>query len=117
MRLVILAALLLATPALAEDVDHGKAVFQRACSSCHQVAQPKNMQGPNLIGVVGRKIAGVDGYSYSSALKAADGTWTPAALDGFLANPGQAFKGTKMINRLAPDPDRADVIAYLATVK
>ncbi len=114
---LILSGLLATTPALAQDATHGQAVFQHSCASCHQVSEPRNMVGPNLIGVVGRKIASVDGFSYSPALKAAQGTWTTANLDAYLTNPSQVYKGTKMLNRVTSATDRADVIAYLATVK
>jgi cytochrome c len=116
-RILFAAALLAAMPAFAEDAAHGQAVFQRTCSSCHQVTQPRNMVGPHLIGVVGRKIGGVEGFAYSPALKAAQGEWTAAALDAYLTNPSQAYKGTKMLNRVTNETDRMDLIAYLATVK
>ncbi len=116
-RVLFAAILLAATPALAEDVAHGQAVFQRTCSSCHQVTQPRNMVGPHLIGVVGRKIGGVEGFAYSPALKAGEGEWTAASLDAYLTNPSQAYKDTKMLNRVTNETDRADVIAYLATVR
>lgn len=121
MRKIVLMAATLASLApggvRAQDADHGKSVFARACASCHQVAKPVNLMGPHLIGVVGRRIGGVEGYNYSAALKAADGAWTPEALAAFIANPAVAMKGTKMVNRLPAEADRADVIAYLATVK
>ena len=118
MRPLLLAALLLAaSPALAQDADHGRAVFARACASCHVVTSPRNLMGPHLLGVVGRKIASVDGFNYSTAMKATEGAWTPERLDPYLANPAQVIPGTKMINRLPSDTDRADVIAWLATAK
>ncbi|TMV67584.1 cytochrome c family protein, partial [Thioclava sp. BHET1] len=50
--------------ALAEaDVSHGQQLFSR-CKACHRLDN-KNATGPHLNGVVGRKVAGLQDYSYS----------------------------------------------------
>lgn len=108
----------LAAPAHAEaDLDNGKAVFQR-CALCHASVPGKSGIGPTLYGVVGRHSASVEGYSYSPAMQKADKTWDAATLDQYLTNPRAMVPGTKMIFAgLSDDTDRADVIAYLATLK
>lgn len=113
--LILLASF--ATPALAQDAEHGAAVFKRVCATCHQVAQPRSLQAPHLIGIVGRKIGSVAGYTYSQVFKDADGNWDEARLNAYIANPGEVMKGTKMINKVPGETDRADIVAYLATVK
>ena len=52
------------------DPARGEKVFQY-CYSCHSV-QPgeTNLQGPNLLGIVGRRIASQEGFTYSPALRA-----------------------------------------------
>lgn len=98
------------------DVKKGATIF-RKCAACHRV-DGKNAVGPHLNGVVGRKVASVSGFSYSGALQKLGGDWTPARLDEWLTKPKAYAPGTKMgfagLNKIQ---DRADVIAYLATLK
>ena len=50
------------------DVSHGEKIFKK-CSACHMVASGgKNMIGPNLWGVVGRKTGSISDYKYSKSL-------------------------------------------------
>jgi cytochrome c len=67
------------------------------CTACHSYQQNEPLlEGPPLWGVVGRRVASVDGYEYSSALRATGGAWDRARLDRFLANPNVFAPGTKM---------------------
>jgi cytochrome c len=43
--------------------------------------------------------------------------WTPEELQAFLADPRSVVPGTGMLFRLKDETDRADVIAYLQTLK
>ena len=46
------------------------------------------------------------------------GAWTPENLNAFIENPKAFIAGTKMAYRGMPDiEDRANLIAYLETVK
>ena len=48
----------------------GENVFKK-CKTCHDVGEgAKNKIGPILNNIVGRKAASIDGYAYSSDLKA-----------------------------------------------
>lgn len=95
------------------DVEKGAKVFKK-CSSCHKIEEGENATGPYLHGVVGREIAGVGDFGYSSALASLGGDWTPEELSGFLANPRKYAPGTTMgFSGLKKPEDRADVIAYL----
>jgi cytochrome c len=99
------------------DAAAGKAVFNK-CAICHTTAPAKNGLGPTLFGVVGRHSASVIGFSYSAAMKTADKTWDEATLDVYLTNPKVLVPGTKMVFAGLPKPeDRANVIAYLSTLK
>ncbi len=99
------------------DAVAGKSVFNK-CAICHSRAPGKNSLGPTLFGVVGRHSASVEGYSYSDAMKAANKTWDAATLDAYLTDPKAVVPGTKMTFAGMPKPeDRANVIAYLATLK
>ncbi|SFR89206.1 c-type cytochrome [Sphingomonas jatrophae] len=113
-----LAAVALPTMASAQgDPARGKTVFAR-CMACHQTVAGRNGLGPTMAGVVGRKAGTVPGYNYSAALKKSGLVWSPAALDSYLLKPAAKVPGTKMIFPGLPKPeDRANIIAYLTTLK
>ncbi|MFO1449927.1 MAG: c-type cytochrome [Opitutaceae bacterium] len=104
-----------ATPP-APDLENGRRLYA-ACAACHSPgAQPT--AGPTLVGVVGRKAGAVPGFRYSRALKNARTTWDFSTLDPFLADPQAALPGNAMPFPGLPDSkERADVIAYLKTLK
>lgn len=96
------------------DAEHGKTLYQ-ACSSCHSVDE--NDLGPMHRGVVGRKAGSVPEFNYSPALRSSGIVWDASTLDRWLQNPSELVPGTKMFFRLTDAQSRADVIAYLATLK
>jgi cytochrome c2 len=53
------------------DASAGRLVF-RKCQACHSIEPGKNMLGPSLAGVIGRKAGTEAGYNYSPAMKSAD---------------------------------------------
>ena len=100
----------------AADASAGEGLW-RNCRSCHALEDGVNGTGPHLYGVVGRAIDAVPGYDYSGALEQVADVWTPENLSGFLANPREWAPGTKMGYRgMASVEDRANLIAYLATI-
>ncbi len=111
--------LLAATPALAAgDAAAGEAIFKAKCSICHTNVEGKNKIGPSLWAVVGRKAGSLPGYNYSDAMKNANRTWDATTLDAYLTNPRQNIPGVKMLFVGLPNADdRANVIAYLSTLK
>jgi cytochrome c len=122
--LFALTARLIAAVALAADVtgnaETGKELFNNSgCVACHGVtAEDTAMVGPSLFGVVGRK-AGTSKslLGPSENLKKYGVIWSAATLNEWLLNPDAKAPGTAMIGML-PDPQqRADVIAYLSTLK
>ena len=99
------------------DAAAGKSVFNK-CAICHSQSPGDNGLGPTLFGIVSRQSASVQGYSYSDATKAANKTWNEAALATYLKDPKATAPGTKMaFPGLPKDKDRANLIAYLATLK
>jgi len=115
-----LAALLVGwvAPAQAADPASGQSVFKSTCSICHAVQPGKNGVGPSLAGVVGRKTGQVAGFHYSVGNQNANLTWDEATLDKYLQSPKTIVPGTTMTYAgLKDDAKRADLIAYLATVK
>jgi cytochrome c len=70
--------------------------------------------GPNLWGIIGKKIASVPGFNYSPDLKAMEGEWTIDKLNEFVKNPkGMAPRTNMAFNGIPRARERADLIAYL----
>ncbi|MCV2863441.1 c-type cytochrome [Albidovulum sediminicola] len=99
----------------AADAGAGEKVFGK-CKACHKT-DGSNGTGPHLDGVVDRAVGSVAGFSYSDAMGSHGGTWAPAELDAFLANPKGAVPGTKMsFAGLPKAEDRVNLIAYLQSL-
>ena len=96
------------------SIEHGEKVFKR-CSACHMIAAGgKNMIGPNLWSILGKKTGVAPGYKYSKALAAYGKDWTFAEMNGFLIKPSAHIKGTKMaFAGLKKEKDRASVILFM----
>lgn len=120
MKLFVFAALsmgLLAGTALADgDIAKGEKVFKK-CMACHTVTDKANKVGPYLVGVVGRKVAAVEGFKYSDSMMeyaATGAVWDEAALAAYLENPKAIVPKTKMaFAGLKKEDERADLIAFL----
>jgi cytochrome c len=105
-----------ANPAHAQNAEHGKSVF-KACAACHATDHTSRV-GPGLGGVIGRKAGTAPGFRYSRAMKKSGIVWDDETLDAYLAAPQKAIPGNRMpFAGLRDAQDRADVIAYLATLK
>ena len=89
------------------------------CRSCHAL-EPKvpSGLGPNLWGVVNRRVASAPNYSYSDALKKLGGTWTPDRIRAFITAPGTVAPGTRMaIAATYTEEQMNDLIAYLQSLR
>ena len=123
-RLLAVAALLATPAAYASDTQgdaaNGKELFMASgCPACHGVTKEDNAKvGPNLVGVVGRKAGTTQSLlGPSENMKKYGVTWSAETLDEFLVNPSAKVPGTAMAGVLADPQQRADVIAYLSTLK
>jgi nitrite reductase (NO-forming) len=97
------------------DAAAGRQVF-RKCQACHSMEPGKNLLGPSLAGVIGRKAGGESGYNYSLAIAQAGIVWDTKTLDAYLADPAKTIPGNKMpFPGLKTEHDRKDVIAFLAS--
>ena len=96
------------------DVAHGEKVFKK-CSACHMINDGgKNMIGPNLWGVIGRKAGSIGDYKYSKAMIAYAKEWSFEEMNAYLIKPQAYIKGTKMaFAGLRKEKDRASVILYM----
>ncbi|MGZ3313232.1 MAG: c-type cytochrome [Caulobacteraceae bacterium] len=113
------ALIALGSSALATDAAHGQQLFRAQCGVCHQAGEGDGDggAGPALRGVVGRKVGGDTNFGYSQALSDSKESWTEDNLGVFLADPNKAKPGTSMPISVKNDADRADLIAYLASLK
>jgi cytochrome c len=116
----------------AGDAAEGEVVFKK-CMACHRVGEgAKNLIGPVLNGVIGRKAGTADGFAYSTLNKATGENglvWTEELIFTYLAEPNTFLKAfltekgkadlatgaTKMVFKLPDETDRNNVIAYLKT--
>lgn len=99
------------------SVDAGERVARR-CVACHTFDQGgSNGTGPNMWGVLGRAVASVSGFNYSSAMRdyGADGTeWLYQNMYDYLAAPRRYVPGTSMaFAGLRSQEDRINLIAYM----
>jgi cytochrome c len=104
------------SPAVAQpgNASRGQQDF-RACAPCHSLEPDRNMTGPSLANLWGRKAGSLPSFDrYSDALKSSGIIWDDRALDGWLTDP----------QRMVPDNDmpfegikdarvRADLLAFL----
>jgi len=123
-RLFLLAALATTTAAYAGDIkgnaDNGKELFNtNACVACHGVAKGDSSKvGPSLFGVLGRQAGTAPSLlGASENLKKYGVIWSVETLDEFLADPNAKVPGTPMAGMIVDPQQRADVIAYLSTLK
>jgi len=100
----------------AADIAKGEKTFGK-CKACHKLEEGVNATGPSLFGVVGRDVGKAEGFRYSDGMASLGGQWTPERMGEFLTKPKNYVPGTKMsFAGLKKITDRANVIAYLATI-
>ena len=105
----------------AGNAERGDQFFQTSCALCHSSSLgPGNTvvikQGPTLVGVMGRKAGTSPHFGFTQALKDSGLVWNAETLDQYLTDPTTAVPGTTMPVTVPDASDRADVIAYLATL-
>ena len=113
----LLFSLVALLPAAVAQED-GARLFEpcRACHSLDPAAQ--GLPGPNLSGLIGRKVGSDPAFDYSPALRKArdDGLmWEAGRLDAFLADPAKMFPGLWMSMRGIEDAaERQALVRFLA---
>ena len=117
---VLVAAALAASVGVAEaqDAAAGEGVF-RQCRACHAVGpDARNLVGPVLNGLEGRKAGTVAGFEYSEPNKKSGITWSEASFKEYIADPLGKIPGTKMqFVGIKKEKDAADLWAYLKQFK
>jgi cytochrome c len=100
--------------ALAQDVAAGETSFKK-CLPCHRIGEgAKNLVGPELNGLDGRKSGSAEGYSYTEANKNSGITWDEAQFKEYITNPRAKIPGTKMVFAgISSENERSNLWAYL----
>src|SRR5436309_507059 len=113
---IVAVAVLWSVQALAVEgnAKRGQNLFQN-CMAWHSLSADKNMTGPSLSGLWGRKAGTVPSFTrYSDALKSSGMVWNDQTLDKWLTDPEHTIPGNTMTFRgIADAQQRADVLAYL----
>lgn len=106
-------------PLLANASSEKGAIVFKKCLQCHSIKSDEHAIGPSLFAIVGKKIASLATYAYSSALKEkSNDVWTVENINTFIHNPRKFANGTKMSFMGLDDiNDRANIIKYLQTIK
>jgi cytochrome c len=126
------AALVMSTaPSLAQDAAAGEAGFNK-CKACHSIIAPDGnaivrggKTGPNLYGVIGRRVASDLDFKYGESLLAVGASgavWDAASFAAYSADPkawlvektGDSAAKSKMSFKLASGGE--DIAAYLVAV-
>lgn len=91
------------------------AQLYRACAACHSLTPDRNMTGPSLAGVWGRKAGSLKSFErYSPALAASKVAWDDKTLDAWLKSPARFIPSNRMTFAGVPNAkQRADLIAFL----
>ena len=109
-----------ATGALSTEAEVGSAIFFRSCGLCHDDSEHMlRDSGPPLFGVVNRRVASIEGFEYSPALRRGGWMrhkWSEKRLDKFLSGPQHMYTGTDMPIMFNDPKVRHALIAYLKTL-
>ena len=114
----ILMAVLIAAasvPAMAQDAQKGKTVFN-VCLACHTIGPAaQNKIGPELNGLDGRKAGTVSNFDYSDANKSSGIVWNEETFEDYIKNPAAKVPGTKMIfPGIKNEQQEKDLWAYIS---
>jgi len=112
---MVVAAAQAATPS--GDATQGAQLYS-ACAACHSLVPDRNMTGPSLAGIWGRKAGSLESFErYSPALKSSDVVWDEKSLDQWLTSPPSFIPNNRMTFAGIADPrQRADLVAFLREV-
>src|SRR6516165_4012487 len=114
----ILIAVAPAGPALADaEIGAAQEIYQAQCSACHSNQPGVNGIGPSLAGVAGRKAGSLQGFHFTPALQGSGLAWDGDTFIKFLADPSKLVPGTAMTVMVPDETGRANLYAYLATLK
>lgn len=99
------------------NVANGKDVAERTCEICHRLDPDAHGEAPSLWDIIGRDVASIASFNYTTQIRKFGGRWTYERLNRFIARPTEFVPGTRM--EFSGDmtlEERADLIAYLRTL-
>ena len=98
----------------AQDLAAGETSFKK-CLPCHRVGpDAKNLVGPVLNGLEGRKSGTIEGYNYTEANKNSGIVWDEKTFAEYITDPRAKIPGTKMVFAgIKSENERAALWAYL----
>jgi cytochrome c len=104
-------------PAQSASAAAGQAVFNR-CKICHTIEPGgRNIVGPNLHGIFGRKAGTLPNFAYSPAIKESGVVWNDETLTKYLRDPKEFIPGDRMaFPGIKDEGQLADLLAYLHDV-
>jgi len=100
-----------------DQAKHAEGLF-RACTRCHSYTDgaPSKI-GPNLYGLIGRPVASLPEFNYSSRIAARDGIWNAERLHIFFTEKKTFGQGIHLPFRmLKAKEDRETLIDFLKTL-
>src|SRR3954447_12909013 len=116
MKALVIAAVMVAAAgsASAQNLAAGENSFKK-CLPCHRVGpEAKNLVGPVLNGLDGRKAGTVEGYNYTDANKNSGIIWNEETFNEYITNPRAKIPGTKMVFAgISNENERSNLWAYL----
>lgn len=117
----LLTAIAAGPAAAAGDAAAGEKIFNK-CKICHRIGEgAKNMVGPELNGLDGRKSGSVEGFNYSDANKNSGVVWNEKTFKDYIVDPKKektGIPGTKMVFAGLPsEQERDDLWAYVSQFK
>jgi cytochrome c len=87
---------ILAGTASAGDPAEGQKAFNK-CRACHTIGEnAKNLIGPKLNGLFGRKAGTIEGFKYSDANKASGIVWNEKNFAEYIKDPKAFMPGNQM---------------------
>lgn len=97
------------------DAKKDAAWCRQHCTAGH--ATDSSKIGPAHRGGEGRRAGSLPGYKYSSELAASRLRWTPQTLNKWLGDPEELVNGQRMGFLIESEPELADLMTCLATLR
>ena len=95
----------------------GARLYAAHCAACHSLADEEHGIGPHLVGVIGRRVGGAEGWGFSDGLRSLGGVWTTESLARFLADPQGFAPGTTMDSDRLSESEAGAIADYIGGLR
>jgi len=100
------------------SVQAGKTIFVHRCQTCHGITGPADSPiGPDLRGIIGRKVGNEGPGMHSRAAVESELVWDRASLGRFLSAPQKELPGTLMPARVTDPRELDDLLDFLESLR